>query len=378
MPIRTLLLCFVFCLSSAVFAAEPIKIGTIYGETGVATVNNELSLRGVKLAVQQINAAGGLLGRPIELNTFDNQSTPLGSLKAAQEAIAAGVVAIVGPAWSSHSLVVGPALQKAGIPMVSDISTHPDVTKDKPYVFRICFMDDFQGQVMAQFAHDTLNVNTAVLLINVGSEYSIGLANMFAQAFEKHGGKVLWQGEYREKQVDFAKILQKVVDIAPDVIYLPGYSRDSGLIIRQARDLGIQAQFLGGDGWSDGELQAFSGQSADGAFFTTHWHPEVSFTANQNFKTAYQATYNESIPSAAELATGYDAMMVLADAIKRAGTAEPAAIRDALATTQAYDGVTGPITLDAEGNPVNKAAVILQVKADETMFFALVQPETVH
>jgi branched-chain amino acid transport system substrate-binding protein len=188
---------------------------------------------------------GGLLGRPIELIPFDNQSTPLGSRQAALEAIAAGVVSVIGPAWSSHAMITGPILQQAKIPMIASNATHEKVTKGLDYVFRSCFIDPFQGAVMAKFAIDSLNAKTAVVLTNVSSEYSIGLLDIFSRTFTQHSGQIIWKGEYREKQIDFAQLLLQIKELKPDVVYIPGHHRDTGLILKQAYQLGIKTRFLG-------------------------------------------------------------------------------------------------------------------------------------
>ncbi len=365
-------------VTASCFATEtnkPIKIATIYGQTGVAAESNAISLQGVELAVEQLNAEGGVLGRPIELLELDNKSSPLGSRQAALTAVKEKVVAVVGPAWSSHSLIAGPILNDAKIPMVSNIATNPAVTKDLEYVFRICFTDAFQGRVMAQFARKTLKAKTAVILTNVGAEYSIDLSSIFKQFFTQAEGDVLWEAGYREKQVDFSPLLSKIKQLNPDVVYLPGYYRDSGLILKQARLLGVQSQFLGADGWSAGGLREFGGEAVYGSYFSTHWHPKVEYPANEKLKRVYQAKYHQEIPAVAAMATGYDAMMVLADAITRANSTQGDKIRLALSQTRDFSGVTGSITLDEQGDPINKSAVILQISDNgEFKFIESVQP----
>lgn len=358
--------------TASCWAAEntkPIRIATIYGQTGVASESNAISLQGVRLAAEQLNAEGGVLGRPIELLELDNKSTPLGSRQSALTAVKEKVVAVVGPAWSSHSLIAGPILNDAKIPMVSNIATNPAVTKDLEYVFRICFTDAFQGQVMAQFARTTLKARTAVILTNVGAEYSIDLSGIFKQFFTQKEGEVLWEAGYREKQVDFSTLLLKIKQLNPDVVYLPGYYRDSGLIIKQARLLGVQSQFLGAGG-----LREYGGEAVYGSYFSTHWHPKVQNPANEKLKRVYQAKYHHEIPAVAALATGYDAMMVLADAITRANSTQGDKVQLALSQTRDYAGVTGLITLDEQGDPIHKSAVILQITENGKFMFV----ESVH
>jgi branched-chain amino acid transport system substrate-binding protein len=234
--VSSILSALLFCLTLSVPCAafEPVKVAAIFAKTGLASHTDAFALRGVALAVEEINENGGLLGHPVQLIEIDNQSTPLGSKQAAKTALNLGVTAVIGCCWSSHSLAMAPLLQEASVPMISPLSTNPEVTRVGDYIFRVCFVDSFQGQVMARFAIEDLHARSAVVLINVSSPYSMDLSDFFIKSFTAAGGQVLWKGKYREKAVDFSEILDEVRRHAPDAVFLPGYAPDSALIIRQA------------------------------------------------------------------------------------------------------------------------------------------------
>ena len=203
-------------------AAETVKIAAITARTGKANPSNQLHLDGIRFAVQEINQTGGLLGRPIELLEFDNQSTSIGSRHAAIKAVNENVIAVIGAIWSSHSIAMAPVLQRAGIPMISPSSTHPDVTKAGHCIFRVCYIDSFQGAVMAEFAHSDLEAGTAAILTNVNRLYSVGMADVFRQHFLAKGGVIVYSGEYHQETNDFSIHLQHIQRAHPDVVFVPG------------------------------------------------------------------------------------------------------------------------------------------------------------
>ena len=292
---------------------------------------------------------------------FGDQSTALGARQAALEAIEAKVVAVIGATRSSHSLGMAPALQAAGIPMLSPVSTNPEVTLVGNYIFRVCFIDDFQGEVMATFATKELQAKTAVVLTNTSQKFSLGLARLFIEKFKKLGGKILWEGDYLGEAVNFEEQLVKVKELKPDVCFVPGYDADTGFIIKQSRELGIESIFLSGDGLQ--ELYKYAGNAAIGTYCISHWHQENPDSQSRQFLQVYEKAY-PSIKIDPIAALSYDAVMLLADAIKRADSIEPRDIRAALAETQEFKGVTGEITFDANRNPVNKSAVIQKFEKD--------------
>lgn len=347
-------------------SAETIKIAAIFGRTGDAQQYGIASYQGVNLAVEEINNQGGLLGRQVEVIELDNTSTALGSKIAALQAVKFNVTAVIGAAWSSNSLAIAPVLQQEGIPMVSPISTNPRVTLEGNYIFRVCFTDHFQGRVLAQFARQDLNAQTAVILTNITSDYSIGLSQYFRKSFSQSGGEILWEGKYLEKAIDFTDIMEKVRQLQSDVVFSSGYERDSSLLLKQAALIGIQTIFLGGDGWSE-KMYRYVGKTIEGNYFSDHWHPEVPFPISKKIQAQYRHKYGEGVIIAA-FPLAYDAVMVLADAIRRAQSLDRQKIRDALAVTTNFQGATGTITFDQHGDPTGKNVAILKFERGTIVF----------
>ncbi len=365
------LLFFLFLSASPLFAAKPILVGAIFSQTGIAATHNEPLISMVQLAVDDINLSGGINDQPIQLVLLDNQSTPIGSTMAAKEAIRLGVTAVIGAHWSSHSLAMAPILQKAGIPMISPGSTNPDVTLVGDYIFRACFLDSFQGRAMARFAHEELKAGSAVVLRNIDEQYSVTLAQFFKDSFITLGGKVFLDLEYRGKAVDFANIINKILASSPDVVYLPGYTRDSGLIIKQARSMGVKATFLGGDAWD--EIEKVAGDAIEGSYQSAPWHPDVPFAQSKVLQKLYRRKFHKPITNmSAPLA--YDAVHLLANAIMKAGTTDRKAVRDALAATTNFHGATGIISFDKNGDPVNKEVIIIRFHDGKRIFFKAIRP----
>ncbi len=367
-----------FCLFSShiAFAAplEPIKIAAIYAHTGVAALDNEDSWLGVRLAVDTVNNNGGVLGRDIQLLEFDNQSSALGTVKAAQQAIAQGVVGVIGSAWSAHSLAMAPMLDRAGVPMISSLSTTPSLTQNKPYIFRVCFTDNFQGIVMAEFARQRLHKQRAVTLTIIDNKFSTGLAYYFSQAFKQFGGEVVWQGEYTENAIDFSSIVRKLKTLKPDVVFIPGYLRDSGLLIKQAVQHGIDTQFLGGDGWDIG-MVLYGDEFVYGNYYASHWHTAMADSDSRYFKQLFSQQYPDHPNITSGSALAFDAVKVLVDAIRRSNSLQRADVRDALADTHNFNGVTGQISFDQDGNPLSKQAIILQLSPPEPKFVTRILPD---
>jgi branched-chain amino acid transport system substrate-binding protein len=354
------------------YAAEPIKVGFIFSQTGIAINENIPAIEGSRLAVDEINSNGGVLGRPIEMILIDNHSSPLRSKIAAQEAISRNVTAVIGAMWSSHSIAVASILQKARIPMITPASTKPDVTRIGDYIFRACFIDSFQGEVMAKFAYSNLGGRTCVIMGNLNEEYSLALADYFEKSFKQMGGKVLYRDNYKGIAVDFKNILMEAKRFTPDVFFIPGYSRDSGLLVKQAVKMGITTTFLGGDGW-DGPIYKYAGSSLNGSYFSNHWHPNVAIVKSQHLQKLYRKKYGKkNISVFTPLA--YDAVILLADAIGRAGSLKRDKIRNAIAQTKNFQGSTGTITFDENGDPQNKEASIIKCEKGKFVFVKSVRP----
>ncbi len=359
----------ILCMAAPV-GAQTLTIATIAAKTGDASTSNKVLFEAVRFAVDEVNAAGGLLGLPVAVLELDNQSTPLGSKLAAERAVQAGVLGVVGASWSSHSNAMASVLQEAGIPMITPISTNPKVTLHGDYIFRACYTDPFQGRVMARFARQDLAANTAAILINVSRTYSVDLASYFENNFTKLGGEVVFKGEFLSDSADFAALLEKMEAKGPDVLYVPADYRDSSYIIKQARDMGLETVILGGDAFGM-RLYDYVGQAADGCYYTTNWHRDSPLPESRQFVKRYEAVYGEIKQTTIPLS--YDAAMALFDAVRRAGKADWAAVRDALAATDGFVGASGAIRFDANGDPV-KPVVINKLENGGVVFIRNVAP----
>jgi branched-chain amino acid transport system substrate-binding protein len=354
-----------------VFAAEDIKVAAIFSVTGIAAEHNAPMIKMAELAVSSINQNGGILGRSVDLIIIDNKSTPIGSAQAAQKAVDLDVTAVIGAHWSSHSLAMAPIFQKAGIPMIAPASTNPEITQDRSYIFRACFVDSFQGKAMAQFARKTLKAARAVVLSNVDEKYSTTLAHYFSESFVEHAGEVAANIHYRGDAMDFSGIISEIKQLSPEVIYIPGYSRDSGLFIKQARKLDVEAVFLGGDGW--GEIAAFSGDAINGSYQTAAWHPKVPYTSSLKLQDIYQQKYNSPIRNF-NSPLAYDAVMLLKKAIEVCRCIDKQKIRDSLIAMEPFPGATGVISFDEQGDPEQKKVIIVQFQENSPVYIEALRP----
>lgn len=349
-----------------------IKVGEFASLTGKESAFGESSHRGTVLALDEINAAGGVLGKKLQLLTEDTQSKAGESQTVVNKLVSRdSVVAVLGEVASGRSLEAAPVCQGAGVPMISPSSTNPDVTKSGDYIFRVCFVDPFQGTVMANFATKTLKARRVALFTDAKSDYSKGLAKYFKQQYLKNGGEVVVELDFNGGDADFKAQLTTIKGKSPDAVFVPGYYTDVALICGQARQLGLAVPFFGGDGWESDKLIELGKEAVEGHYFSTHYHPDVASPKSKAFVAAYKARH-QSAPDAMA-ALGYDSMMVLADAIKRAGSTEGPKLKAALAATRDFAGVTGNTTIDAERN-ASKAAVILQVKDGGFRYLETINP----
>lgn len=354
-------------------AGSTIRIGEFASLTGKEAAFGQSSHKGTQLAIGEINAAGGLLGKQIEFIYEDNRSTPGESATIAKKLITRDkVVAILGEVASGRSLEVAPIAQASGIPMISPSSTNPKVTETGDYIFRVCFIDPFQGKLLAEFARRSLKAGKAAVFSDVSAPYSMGLAQYFRAPFAASGGQIVAEQKYTGGDKDFKAQLTAIKATNPDVIFVPGYYTDVGLIVAQARQLGITVPLFGGDGWEAPELLQIAGKALEGTYYSTHFSPENSDPKVQQFVAAFRAKYNGETPDAMA-ALGYDSAMVLADAIRRAGTTEGPKLRDAIAATKDYQGVTGKTTLDA-ARDATKPAVIITVRDGQFKYLETVNP----
>lgn len=353
---------------------DTIKVGEFASLTGSEAAFGRSSHNGTQLAVEQINAAGGVLGKKLELITEDDQSKDGESATAVKKLISRDrVVAILGEVASIRSLEAAPICQQFKIPQISPSSTNPKVTQIGDYIFRVCFVDPFQGTVMANFATKTLNVKRVAVLTDVGSTYSVGLADYFKKAFTASGGEIVGEQKFTKDDKDFRAQLTAVKAENPQAIFVPGYYGQVTLIALQARELGIPVPMFGGDGWEAPELVQGPGaaEALEGCYYSTHFSPDQDAPKIKQFVADYQKEFGV-IPDAMA-ALGYDSVLALVDAIKRGNSTEGPKIRDALAVLKDLDGVTGKTTLDANRD-AQKPAVIIEIKGGKFVYKETVNP----
>lgn len=359
-------------LLAGAFAAEPVKIGFFMSITGRDASFGEVSLRGARLAVDELNAAGGVLGRPVELVVEDNRSLAGESATAAKKLIARDRVAVlVGECSSARTLEAAPIAQAAGIPLITPAATNPKVTQSGDAIFRVCFIDPFQGDVIAAFARQRLGLKRAALLIEAGAPYSVGLGEYFEKTFKALGGEIVAVQKYSGVDTDFRAQLTAIRAAQPDAIFLPGYYVAAGLVARQAKELGIKATLLGGDGFEAPQLLEIGGDAMEGVYYSTHFATENTGEASRAFVAAYTKRHG-SAPNGLSALT-YDAVKLAADAVKRAGTTEPKALRAALAATRDFPGVTGRTTINA-ARDADKEAAIITVRNGQLTFVETIRP----
>jgi len=352
--------------------ADGIQVGFFGALTGPTATFALSGKNGSALAADELNAAGGVLGKRIEFVVEDDRNEASEAASAVSKLITRDhVVALIGENASSRTLAAAPIAQSYGVPIISPSSTNVEVTKKGDYVFRVCFIDSYQGGVLSSFAYRTLNARKAAVLVDARNDYSVGLAAAFRERFEKEGGRIVGEMKYTEGDSDFSAQLTAIRDLQPDVLFVPGYYTDAGLVARQAKSLGLSATLLGADGWDSPKLAEIGGAAVEGAYFSNHYSVDDPSPVGRRFVDAYRKRYRADPDSIAALS--YDAVRLLADAIRRAGSTEGKRVRDALAGTRDFEGVTGRITMDADRNPI-KPAVILQVSGGRFRFVTSVAP----
>jgi branched-chain amino acid transport system substrate-binding protein len=359
-------------LGVAVHAQDEIKVGVYASLSGGQASYGISQGNAILLGAEEINAAGGVLGKPIKIVMDDDRSMPGESATIVRKLIANDkVCAVLGEFASSRSLEGGPICQENKIPMISPGSTNPKVTEIGDYIFRTCFLDSFQGEVMARFALSK-GYKRAAILTDEKQDYSKGLAQYFKENFTKNGGEIVKEQSYSSGDKDFRAQLTSIKVTKPDVIFIPGYYNEVALIGKQARQFGLKVPMLGGDGWEGNSLLQIAGKSLDGCFFSTHFSADNQDPAVQSFVAKYKAKYG-STPDC-QAAMGFDTVKLLAQAITKAGSTDPKAIRDAVAATKDFPGVTGKITLDANRN-ASKPAVIQTIGDGKFKFVENVEPQ---
>ncbi|HTO89070.1 MAG TPA: ABC transporter substrate-binding protein [Thermoanaerobaculia bacterium] len=356
-------------------AGDEIPVGEYGSLTGGTATFGQSTNNAVKMAFDEINGAGGVLGKKLKLYVEDDQSKPEEAATAATKLVNQNhVTALLGEVSSSRSLAAAPIAQAAQIPMVSPSSTNPRVTQVGDYIFRVCFIDPFQGAVAAKFAHDTLKLKKVAILVDVRNDYSVGLQTFFRQHFRELGGEVVAEQSYSEGDSDFHAQLTQIKATGPEAIYVPGYYTEVGTIARQARELGLTVPLIGGDGWDSPKLWEIGGEALNGCYFSNHYSTDDPSPVVQKFVAEYKRRYN-GVPDALA-ALGYDAAKILADAMTRAGSTDGAKVRDALAATKDFQGVTGSITINKDRNAV-KPAVILKIENGKFTLVETIKPEAI-
>jgi branched-chain amino acid transport system substrate-binding protein len=356
-------------------AQDKIVVGVYADLTGDNSTFGEETRNGVQLAVEEVNKTGGVMGKQVKVIMEDTRTDPTQARNVVTKLIQKdAVLAVIGEVASSMSLAGGPICDEYGVPMISPSSTNPQVTEIGEYIFRVCFIDPFQGEVMAKFARENLKVSKVAVLYDNTSDYSVGLADYFKQNFKKMGGTITGELTYKPADTDFRSQLTTIKGQSPEAIFIPGYYKSAGLIARQARELGITVHLLGGDGWSSPNLVSGAGgpgKALEGCYFSDHYSQEDPAPEIQEFVSKYKAKYGKVPGGLGALA--YDAARLLFDAVERAGKLDRAAIQKMIAETKDFKGVTGNITIDKNGD-ATKAAAVLQIKGDKFTFAARVEP----
>lgn len=358
---------------------DTIKVGGLLEMTGGSASFGISGKNGIDLALKKINEKGVLGGKKLSLVVADTKSEASEATNGMQKLISQDkVVAVIGPNQSSAVIASGAINNGAKVVDITPMGTNPDVTVDpktkqvKPYSFRTCFIDPFQGTVMASFASNELKVKRAAIYIDNTSDYAKGLAQFFKENFVKNGGQVVIEEAYLQKDTDFKSTLTKIKAAQPDFIYIPGYYQEVGLIVKQAREMGINVPMAGGDGWDSAKLPEIAGKAAlENTFFSSLYSPDDTSDLNKEFVAEYKKAYNTNPDVFAALA--YDSALLVAKAIEDAGSADPAKIGEAMAKIKGFKGVSGEVTFNEQHNPI-KSAVIIEHKDGKQTFKAKVNP----
>ncbi len=358
--------------AGSAFAADVIKIGHTVSLTGGASMWGQSEARALDMLAKKINEAGGVLGKQIEFVRYDNRNDGVEAVNVARRLVSDGVVAVIGPAQSGNSIASAPVFERGKTPMVVTTATNPYVTIDqrsnkvRPFAFRPCFIDPFQGTVAARFAVTDLGAKKGAILYDVGSDYGQWLARYFEEAFVAKGGEIVAKEAFRTEELDYRAQLGKMKDLAPDVIFIPTSQKEAAMAAKQARDLGINAVLLGTDNWGSPDLIELGGSAIDGGYFvnlTDLADPDI-----QEFVAEYKAAFGEE-PVLPNPVMAQDALLMIVDAIARAGSVEGDAVAEALATIKDLKVTSGVLTINAEDhNPLDKPAVIQQVDVTNKTF----------
>lgn len=369
--VALLLVC---AFAGVAFAEDVIRIGVFLPLTGQMAYGGQLELDGVKMAQKELPS---VLGKKIELFVVDNKSDKVESANAVKRLIEKEkVVAIIGTYGSSLAMAGGEVAEKAGIPVMGTSCTNPLVTQGKKYYFRACFIDPFQGAGAATYAVETLKMKKAALIVDVANDYSVGLASFFKQSYKKQGGEIVAELKYNSGDQDFTAQLTEIISKKPDVLFIPSYFAEGAIVMKQARELGAKFQIMGGDAMDNPEIVKIGGAAVEGFIHTTFpYDPSMKDMSDiaKKFTENWKKAFPDKEPNV-NAALGYDSFMLLADAIKRAGKAEPNAIRDALEVTKGFPGVTGAKTINKTHDAESPVGVV-QIKDGKKQFVGTVTPQ---
>ena len=362
----------VFVLAGAVCAQEVISIGHTVSLTGGASMWGQSEARALDMLAKKINDAGGVLGKKIEFVRYDNRNDGVEAENVARRLVSDGVVAVIGPAQSGNSIASAPVFERGKIPMVVTTATNPYVTIDqrsgkvRPYAFRPCFIDPFQGTVAARFAVTDLGAKKGAILYDVGSDYGQWLAKYFEEAFVEKGGTIVAKEAFRTDELDYRAQLGKIKELTPDVIFIPTSQKEAAMAAKQARDLGIEAVLLGTDNWGSPDLIELGGSAIDGGYFVNL--ADLADPDIQDFVAEYKALFGEE-PVLPNPVMAQDALIMIVEALKAAGSTDGEKLADALANLKDIKVTSGPLTINPEDhNPLDKPAVIQQVDVANRTF----------
>ena len=358
--------------------SDVILLGEVGSLTGSEATFGQSTANGIQMAIDEVNATGGVkladgTSKKLSVRVYDDQGKPEEAANAVTRLITQDKVKVIlGEVASSNSLAMAPKAQAAQIPMITPSSTNPKVTEVGDFISRVCFIDPFQGFVMAKFADETLKAKKVAILKDNKSDYSLGLSQFFVEEFKKRGGTIVAEEAYSKGDTDFRGQLTAIKGKKPDAIYVPGYYNDVGVVARQARELGIKAPLLGGDGWESEKLYELGGAAIEGSYYTNHYSAEDPNPRIQEFISKYKAAFGGAMPDSLG-ALGYDAAKVAIAAMGRARDLSGAALKDEINKTKDHPGIAGTITLNDKRDAV-KPAVVLQVKGGKSVYVATVSP----
>jgi branched-chain amino acid transport system substrate-binding protein len=349
-----------------------IPVGVYGALTGSEAAFGTSTVNGVRIAADEINASGGILGRKIRLVIEDDQGRAEEAASVVTKLITSdSVVALIGENSSNQSLAAAPIAQTQGVPMISPSSTNPAVTEKGDYIFRVCFTDPYQGRALATFVRTNLKLDNAAILVDKKNDYSVGLASVFRKDFEAAGGTIVAEQSYSGGDTEFRPQLTAIKAKSPQAIFIPGFYTEVGQIAIQSRDLGLTAPLIGGDGWDSPVVVQIGGKAIEGSYFSDHYFVGDTRPVVQKFVAEYQKRHGAKPEATAAL--GYDALYIWANAAKRAGSLDKKLVRDQIAATKDYEGVSGKTTMGPDRNPMKPVAMI-KIENGQMNFAGWVNP----